>query len=392
MTALVDCPQPLATVLGRHSGDAGPLVEAMTRRYYRIRPLEAVEQRLVDGVPFVLSAYEHEGERYHVAATLADPDDLGAALRALAAYARELPEGEPLLADLYALRAAEEDLAARCWSRRSCRAAVDRVAFVLAPRTVDVRTFARATAGSEHRTCAACTRCSPSGWTSGACASSRSSACPSAEDVYLFRAEARENPNDERLVALAEVRDLTPVRDEHGRITALPELERMVREAFEAMRSFQSQPPAARAPALEPAAALRLAVGRLPARRGGRGHQPLRAHERRARARDGPAAGCASATEDRVLRMFNPAGRGVTVELGGPPTRAAAAARRGRAADHLRAPPRARAPGRDRQAARPTPAAPSRRRLRGARPRRRRRARPGRPAGRHQHARASWSG
>jgi len=41
MTALVECPQPLATVLGRHSGDAGPLVEAMTRRYYRIRPLEA---------------------------------------------------------------------------------------------------------------------------------------------------------------------------------------------------------------------------------------------------------------------------------------------------------------------------------------------------------------
>ena len=42
----------------------------------------------------------------------------------------------------------------------------------------------------------------------------RSSGCPSAQDVYLFRAVARENPRDERLVALAEVRDLTPVRDE----------------------------------------------------------------------------------------------------------------------------------------------------------------------------------
>ena len=43
----------------------------MTRRYYRIRPLEAVEPRLVEGVPFVLSAYEHDGERFRVAATVA---------------------------------------------------------------------------------------------------------------------------------------------------------------------------------------------------------------------------------------------------------------------------------------------------------------------------------
>ena len=82
---------------------------------------------------------------------------------------------------------------------------------------------------------------------------------PSAQDVYLFRAVANDNERDERLVALAEVRDLTPVRDDEGRITALPALERMVRQAFEAMRSFQAAPPAAQAPALEPAAALRLA-------------------------------------------------------------------------------------------------------------------------------------
>ena len=183
---------------------------------------------------------------------------------------------------------------------------------------------------------------------------------PSAEDVYLFRAEARDNPKDERLVALAEVRDLTPVRDEHGRITALPELERIVRQAFEAMRSFQSSrsprdrlhwnrlllyawPSVDFAPAEAGAVINRFA--RMSAGLG------LEMVQLRLRIGD----------EDRVLRMFNPAGRGVTVELGGPPTRAAAAARRGRAADHLRAPPRARAPGRDRQAAR--------RRLRGARPR-----------------------
>src|SRR4051812_14231935 len=93
MAALVDCARPLASLLGRVSGDAGPLIEAMTRRYYRIRDLEGVEQRLIEGVPFVLSGYVHDGVRHHVAATVAQPDDLPEALRALAAHARAVPDG-----------------------------------------------------------------------------------------------------------------------------------------------------------------------------------------------------------------------------------------------------------------------------------------------------------
>ena len=172
------------------------------------------------------------------------------------------------------------------------------------------------------------------------------------------------NPRDERLVALAEVRDLTPVRDEHGRITALPELERMVREAFEAMRSVQSRrPPRERLhwnrlllyawPTIDFAPDEASAV-----------ITPLRAH-------DAPGSGsrwssCGAHARgrrerDRVLRIFNPAGRGVAVELGDPPTqplqpldegaqRIVSARRRGM-----------RAPGRDRQAARPAAAQPARR-------------------------------
>ena len=37
---------------------------------------------------------------------------------------------------------------------------------------------------------------------------------PAADDVYLFHAPRRDNPDDERLFALAEVRDLTAVRDD----------------------------------------------------------------------------------------------------------------------------------------------------------------------------------
>ena len=64
---------------------------------------------------------------------------------------------------------------------------------------------------------------------------------PSIEDVYLLHAVSRDNPKDERLFAAAEVRDVTPVRDEAGRIVQLPHLERMLMEALAAIRLFQSR-------------------------------------------------------------------------------------------------------------------------------------------------------
>jgi hypothetical protein len=62
---------------------------------------------------------------------------------------------------------------------------------------------------------------------------------PSVEDVYLVHAVANDNPKDERLFAVAEVHDLTPVRDKWGRIVQLPYLERMFTEAIAAIRQFQ---------------------------------------------------------------------------------------------------------------------------------------------------------
>jgi acetyl-CoA carboxylase carboxyltransferase component len=67
---------------------------------------------------------------------------------------------------------------------------------------------------------------------------------PSVEDVYLFHAVARENPKDERLFAIAEVRDATPVRDAAGRVVQVPHLERMLLEALMAIRGVQLSRPA----------------------------------------------------------------------------------------------------------------------------------------------------
>ena len=66
---------------------------------------------------------------------------------------------------------------------------------------------------------------------------------PADHYVRLFHAVARANPRDERLFAVAEVRDLAPVRDELGRVVALPDLERTARQCFEAMRTFQLRRP-----------------------------------------------------------------------------------------------------------------------------------------------------
>ncbi len=56
------------------------------------------------------------------------------------------------------------------------------------------------------------------------------------EDVLLLHAVARDNTQDQRLVALAQVRQLVVVRDETGKVTALPHVERALANCLEAVR------------------------------------------------------------------------------------------------------------------------------------------------------------
>ena len=67
---------------------------------------------------------------------------------------------------------------------------------------------------------------------------------PSAEDVYLFHAVAHENPDDERLIALAEVRDLTPARDPAGQVLGYPHMEGVLTQALaDIRRALDGKPP-----------------------------------------------------------------------------------------------------------------------------------------------------
>ncbi len=56
------------------------------------------------------------------------------------------------------------------------------------------------------------------------------------EDVLLLHAVARNNPADQRLVALAQVRQFSVVRNESGKITSVPHAERALANCLEAIR------------------------------------------------------------------------------------------------------------------------------------------------------------
>ena len=67
---------------------------------------------------------------------------------------------------------------------------------------------------------------------------------PSAdEEIYLFKAVAKSNPADERLIAMGQVRDLTPLREADGRLVALPAVEDAITSGLDAIRNIQAQRP-----------------------------------------------------------------------------------------------------------------------------------------------------
>ncbi|GAA3690166.1 biotin carboxylase N-terminal domain-containing protein [Microlunatus aurantiacus] len=60
------------------------------------------------------------------------------------------------------------------------------------------------------------------------------------EDVLLYRCVAPGNEADQRLVALAQVRQLAVVRDEHGQVIGLPHAERAISNCREAIRRVRA--------------------------------------------------------------------------------------------------------------------------------------------------------
>jgi acetyl/propionyl-CoA carboxylase alpha subunit/acetyl-CoA carboxylase carboxyltransferase component len=63
----------------------------------------------------------------------------------------------------------------------------------------------------------------------------------SPHDVLLYHCTAKDNASDQRLVALAQVRELAVVRDEDDRVSSLPQVERVIANCVEGIRRARTR-------------------------------------------------------------------------------------------------------------------------------------------------------
>ena len=254
--ALVASPEPLTRLLAERIGDRegdGPLLELLTRRYYKIRPLEDMRSSCLDGRQVVSAQYSLDGQRVQLITTLAEASELPAAARAVAALASDGAASESVV-DFYLHRreppADADAMAAELGSAvngAQLPPTVSRVAVAVSSRGgagVHHFTFRLAEEGfAEERVTRGLHPMIARRLHLWRLANFDVTRVPAVQDVHLFHCAARENPSDERLVALAEVRDLTPVRDASGRLTALPEPERVLAACLDGIRRVQAQRP-----------------------------------------------------------------------------------------------------------------------------------------------------
>jgi len=261
IAALVACPQPLQRLVSaRLEGETVPmrevLLETLVRRYYRIRDLEELRLEAQGERVLARAAYLFEGRRINLFATHAGFAELGAALSALEPRLCRVPPGEDAVVDLYLWR--EGPLGPADENAEAARRELDAGLGGRSLRRVGITLGAPGNgpwqSGLQYFTF----RSGPDGLREDALyrgfhtmigkrlrlwrlAHFDLERLPSAEDVYVFRGVARENPKDERIFGMAEVRDVTPVRDPGGRLVAVPHLERMFMEVLAAIRLFQGR-------------------------------------------------------------------------------------------------------------------------------------------------------
>jgi acetyl/propionyl-CoA carboxylase alpha subunit/acetyl-CoA carboxylase carboxyltransferase component len=255
--ALVESPEPLIRLLGRRlasppTSGADPVLEVLTRRYYRRRSLENLRSFVLDGRTGVAGDYELNGERLHLVALTAQSDTLPAALSSLAALVAETADPSHAVVDLYLSwpdRPSDADeLADRLrvqLSEFGVLRSGRRVTVTVSTPDGDVETLTfRPTAEGDGagtglaedeviRGMHPLTAQRLDLWRLKNFSGVR---LPSAEDTYLLHVVAKENPNDERLIAMAEVRDATPLTNAAGEVIGFPTVERLLTACLDSLR------------------------------------------------------------------------------------------------------------------------------------------------------------
>lgn len=256
IAAMVATPEPLVRLLaqriGRTGVDHGPMLEVLSRRYYGNRGLSAARCVPVGGHTLFTAQYDRDGERFGLIAAAADWDGLPAVLGQVAELARRAEPATPeTVADVYLSWPAQpEDPDAMAQAlgevleRTGLLTVLSRVTISVAGRTGSAMhhhiTF-RPGIG-EDRLIRGLHPLIAERLQLPRLRHFTLTRLPSAdEEVYVFHCVAQNNPADERFVAMAQVRDLTPLRDADGRILALPAIEGALAACLDAIRTAQAQ-------------------------------------------------------------------------------------------------------------------------------------------------------
>jgi len=256
--AMVACPEPLVRLIGQRIGRAGrdhaPLLEVLTRRYYGNRGLTGVAVRETGGCRFLAADRSGVEGPARVLATAVDFTVLPDAIGAAGELAAETGDRE-VVADLYVTWEDQPDvdaMAVRLGELLAGRAfppSLRRITVIVAGTTGAVMhhhfTFRPDGDGFAEDRLIRCLhpqiarRLQLQRWREFDL-----TRLPSAdEEIYLFRAVAKSNPADERLIAMGQVRDLTPLREADGRLVALPAVEDAITAGLDAIRNIQAQRP-----------------------------------------------------------------------------------------------------------------------------------------------------
>jgi acetyl/propionyl-CoA carboxylase alpha subunit/acetyl-CoA carboxylase carboxyltransferase component len=261
--ALIDCPQPVATLFAARFAEASTalrrlMLQVMLIRYYRPLVLENFRTVSIGDRCCVTAEFDDDQRRVHVCATHCDYQRLPDALKeTLASLASPTADCDVVL-DFYTWESnnlSQPDItsdeirgtiAAASLSSNIQRVVVTVSAPGQDPGMAGMQHFTYLRGGdgfAEEKLFRGVHPMMARRLHLWRLENFNIDRLPSVEDVYLLHATAKENPKDERLFAVAEVRDLTPVRDSSGRVVQLPHLERMLAEAAAAIRQFQSRRP-----------------------------------------------------------------------------------------------------------------------------------------------------
>jgi acetyl/propionyl-CoA carboxylase alpha subunit/acetyl-CoA carboxylase carboxyltransferase component len=256
---LVECPYPLQRVLSHHFGAPGSVhgsisLEAVFRRFYRVRQLEHLVVEREEDRPVLTANYADADGVRHAVATIGAYGDLEQALRVAREALQRYPRADRVTLDLYLA----------CDSNRldpeEARAGVSRafaaaglpggLAYICVIVSVVGRdhplycfTFVADESGGyrEHDVHPGMHPMAAERLEVWRLKNFRTIQLPAPEHVYLFHAIARDNPRDERLFAFVDVYDTTPLRDQGGELLGLPNLEHLYLEAVAGIRQFQSR-------------------------------------------------------------------------------------------------------------------------------------------------------